>query len=201
MVSKVVIFKNGHFYDKQTHERFELKEDAELAITTNEYYVAQTTSPGEIPEILKSSERLAIELRKEKLYQNIRDYQKLLCQGTVLHVWMSINQNSNKTSDKADKQNQKYLFRIVLLEDLYVYIKSNWKEGRLWDCACVVMDEPTNHLCYFEEIEGKSLNEVYKNTFVHFFGNNGNPACNAIDRFWLDRDKEESKIRSLMKLS
>lgn len=201
MISKVVTFKNGHFYDKLTRERIELQDNAELAITTHSYCIAPTGIVGDISEELKSSEVLAKELFKSKESKDIRDYQKLFPAGTVLFVWMSINTDNQKSGGKTDKQNEKYLFKVVLDEDLYVYIKSNWKEGRLWDCACKVIEEPTNKLSYFEIVYGKSLNEVYKNTFVHFFGNNGNPACNAIDRFLHHPDNENSKIRTSMTLS
>ena len=46
----------------------------------------------------------------------------------------------------------------------------------------------------FEEIFCKSLNQIYKNTFVHYFGNEGNPSCNAIDRFYEDAAKGEKVI-------
>jgi hypothetical protein len=201
MISKAVIYKNGHFYDKQTHERFELVEGAELAITTHSRFVAETRSVGgDNIEIFKSEEVLAKKFELEKTREKISDYQRLLPQGSILFVWMSINPNINKNNEKTDKQNGKYLFKVILEEDLYAYIKSNWKEGRLCDCACTVIEEPTQKLSYFEMVDGKSLNEVYKNTFVHFFGNNGNPACNAIDRFLIDENNEDSKIRSLMTL-
>ena len=41
MVSKIVIYKNGHFYDKQTNERFELVNDAELAIKHTMHKIKQ----------------------------------------------------------------------------------------------------------------------------------------------------------------
>ena len=201
MISKVVTYKNGHFYDKETGQRFELAEGSELAITTYDNFKATTRGVGEVPDTLKSQQEIAIELKVAKDSKEIRDYQKIYSEGTILYVWMSINKDVKKPNGTTDKENQKYLFKVILDEDLYVYIKSNWKEGRLWDCACRIIEEPTNRLSFFEVVYGKSLNEVYKNTFVHYFGNNGNPACNAIDRFLVQPDDENLKIRNAMVLS
>ena len=46
----------------------------------------------------------------------------------------------------------------------------------------------------FEEVRGRSLNEVYKNTFVHYFGNNGSSSCNAIDRFYENKGQEKESL-------
>lgn len=73
-------------------------------------------------------------------------------------------------------------FEVELLEDLYMFIKDDWKiqEGKLYSCACIVRKTMTNSIAFFEKVYAQSLNEVYKNTYVHYFGNEGNPGlqCN-----------------------
>ena len=98
-------------------------------------------------------------------------------------------------------KNVTHEFKVELLEDLYLHLKSNWKlqEEKLYDCACVVRENISKTLDFFEEVYAESLNEVYKYTYVHYFGNEGNPACNAIDRFYDEPGKGEliiSRLRS-----
>ena len=66
--------------------------------------------------------------------------------------------------------------------------------GKLYSCACVVKTNISGKINYFEEVHATSLNHLYKSTYVHYFGNFGNPACNALDRFYEDHKNENSNL-------
>jgi hypothetical protein len=87
---------------------------------------------------------------------------------------------------------------VELLEDLYLFISKKKddenNEGKLYSCACVVRENTNNKIKFFEEIHATSLNELYKSTYVHYFGNFGNPACNALDRFYEKENDSDSNL-------
>jgi hypothetical protein len=166
--SKILIYINGHFYEKETGHRLEIQPGAEISITANVGTFCQAKTVGSSITVRDSVTQVN-EISRDP---DIKYFKKALNRGTMLYVSISIHE-----------------FRIELLEDLYFYLTSNSKdqekgEGRLYDCACVARQNTTRSVQFFEEIFGKSLNETYKRIFVHFFGNNGNPSCNAIDRFY-----------------
>lgn len=98
---------------------------------------------------------------------------------------MIFDRNTSLFFEIKIKQKQ-YIFEVKLLEELYAFKKKEWKNKtlRLYDCYCKVVNSTGEQIDYFEPIYGKSLNELYKNTYIHFFGNEGNPAVNALDRFY-----------------
>ncbi len=181
MESKNLIYKNGHFYDKHTKHRLDIADDAELTIVALEGCFLKTEPVGtwftDEPLDSASLEKL---IAKDPV---VGEYKKIMDAGKRLYVHITHN-------------GKYYQFEVLLKEDLYVYlpVKSKKDEGKLYDCACIVTANTNKGIEFFEEIKGKSLNEVYKNTFVHYFGNKGNPACNALDRFYEFPNDEDSTI-------
>lgn len=178
MESKNLVFKNGHFYDRATRKRVVLRNGAEICVVANAgdfVMPAPVGNPVQLP--LVSKRKLDFVLVESDKYQKIYEA------GSLLYFTIQRQVNGLKILHK---------FEVKLLEDLYFYFKDNWKikEYRLFDCACVVIQNVSDTIDFFEEVHAGSLNEVYKDTFVHFFGNDGNPACNALDKFY---DKEECK--------
>ena len=82
------------------------------------------------------------------------------------------------------------------MEDLYIYKKSNWKNGnyRLYDCICKVVENPTNDILHFHEITAKSLNNLYAEVFVTFFAHQGSTATNAFNSFYTDPNNLASTL-------
>lgn len=193
MISKLIIYKNGHFYDKSSKQRLSLRNGAELLIAGDDFLFEETEPAGIKPKELSSQLDLANELKKLFSQKMVLKYEKLFNSGKKLYFYISIS---------TDIEKFKYEFEVELLEDLYVHIKPDWQkqEGRLYDCACKVINCVSKNIDFFEPVYGRSLNELYKNTYVHFFGNEGNPACNAMDRFFETNNNEDTKIRNKIKI-
>ncbi len=193
MITKILTYKNGHFYDKTTGERLEIRDGIDFSITCaldNDFYAAppagnykvEALSSAELLEQIKSDTEISSYSKRynknDKLYFSIK---RLYKGGIVSHE-----------------------FEAELLEDLYFFHKKHWKKDdfRLYDCACKLVANTSKTIEFFEPVYAKSLNELYKSTFVHYFGNKGNPACNALDRFY-DKQGEPEKtigrIRTLVK--
>lgn len=172
MESKELVYKYGHFYDNATHQRLALREGANIRIAALASDFITTSPVGKWPKDILDAKAKEAAVKAEK---NLKGNKKICEQGTFLYF--SIPRTKNKIRVNHE-------FKVKLLEDLYVYIKEGQDKDRLYDCTCTVIENISNTIDFFEEIKAKSLNEAYKNTYVHFFGNKGNPACNALDRFY-----------------
>lgn len=187
MESRNLIFRGGHFYDVETKQRVALREGAEVCLVSDSVTFLPTVPAGEWPLAVKSEQQ-----KKETIQSDteIADFRRIYSAGQVLYF------NINRL---AGGKRQFHEFAIELLEDLYLYRKSKWQkqDERLYDCACVVKNNISGSLEFFEPVYANSLNELYKNTYVHYFGNNGSPTCNAIDRFYEQAGHEELNIGRL----
>ena len=186
MESKELIYKNGHFYDQKTKKRVRISDGANINITALPEYFMPFTPVGVHPLEVLSSEEKQNKILNEL---NLSKHEKIFNKGSFLYF--AIHRQTDK------KRIVTHEFKVELLEDLYLFLKKDWKlqEERLYECACVVRENTTGTIDFFEEINAESLNEIYKYTFVHYFGNDGNPACNAIDRFYDQPGNEESTLR------
>lgn len=191
MQSKNLIYKNGHFYDASSGKRTGIKDSAKVCVVALEKDFISCDPAGIWP--LKISDNKVLEM-KIKSDKEISNFKKIFQKGDLLYFTIP-----RKVKDIETKHE----FEVELLEDLYLFMKNSWKlqEGKLYDCACVVKKNICNTIEYFEEVHAQSLNEVYKNTYVHYFGNEGNPACNAIDRFYEKQGKEGLKLRRYRKFN
>lgn len=174
MITKILTFKNGHFYDMTTKERLEIKEGIEFSITcaeNDDFYKARPA--GTFP--LESHIDVLEQIQNDS---SITKYKKIFSAGKTLYFAI--------TRMEDDLFPIVHEFEVDLKQDLYFYYNKSWKlkEYRLYDCHCQLVGNPSNTIDFFEYVYGKSLNELYKNTFVHYFGNKGNPASNALDRFY-----------------
>lgn len=169
-----LIYKNGHFYDKNSKMRISLADSTEIVMVTPDNSLVLSTPIGTKRKPLTYEEQQKILKSKD-----IDNQLKLLSNGQILYFEIAVRSKSGDLNHP--------IFEVELLEDLYIYYKKTWKlrEFRLWECACVVR-KIHNSLpySYFEEIYATSLNELYKNTYIHYFGNKGNPAINAADNFY-----------------
>lgn len=174
MVSKNLIYKNGHFYDSKSGKRIGIKDNAEVCIVAADKDFISFSPAGKYPLGIKEDSVKENEIKSDKTISQSKRIRK---RGELLYFYI------NHSKDGLEAHHE---FEVELLEDLYMYLKNDWKiqEGKLYDCACVIRKTLTHSIEYFEKVYAQSLNEVYKNTYVHYFGNEGNPACNAIDRFY-----------------
>lgn len=182
MESKNLVFKNGHFYDRATRKRVVLRNGAEICVVAN---AADFVNPAPVGNPVQQP--LGSERKLDFVLVESNKFQKIYDAGTLLYFTIQRQVEGLKVMHK---------FEVKLLEDLYFYFKDNWKmkEYRLFDCACVVIQNVSATIDFFEEVHAGSLNEVYKDTFVHFFGNDGNPACNALDKFYDNAGCKEEDV-------
>jgi hypothetical protein len=175
MITKILTYKNGHFYDKITKERLEIKEGIDFSITcagNDDFFKAKPA--GKYPLEPLAAKELKAQIDSDS---NISKYKRVYERGKRLYFEIARLESENPVN---------HVFEIELLEELYLYYNNSWKlkEYRLYDCCCQLIGNPSETLDFFEWVYGKSLNELFKNTFVHYFGNKGNPASNALDRFY-----------------
>ena len=187
MESKDFIYKNGHFYDKITEKRVGIVDGAKICIIAPSESFTSFLPAGRYPLKILSRGDKEFEIRNQP---DLAKWRKIYDKGHSLYF--SITRSVGEITIVHE-------FKVELMEDLYLYVKKGWKQqdGKLYDCACIVRENISRSIDFFEEVNAGSLNEAYKYTFVHYFGNDGNPACNAIDRFYDSPGKEENKLRRL----
>jgi uncharacterized pyridoxamine 5'-phosphate oxidase family protein len=178
MISKNLKYINGHFYDKDTGKRIALKDNIEVSIASDDKNFVPTKPAGNKPEYILNPDEKLIEVSSDP---KVKQSKKVFDAGKILYFCIP-------------KKNA--WFKAELLEDLYLFLskKTKKKEGKLYSCACVVRANINDKISFFEEIHATSLNELYKSTYVHYFGNFGNPACNALDRFFEDSKDDKSNL-------
>jgi hypothetical protein len=175
MVSKELIYINGHFYDSEGNKRIVLKDNIRVTFTTDADNFLSAKPAGHKPEHILDTEAKKQEVESDK---KVNRYKRVFEVGKVLYFHIP----------KEDAW-----FQVKLLEDLYMFLNQKTKklEGKLYSCVCILTANINHKVPFFEEVYATSLNELYKSTYVHYFGNIGNPACNAIDRF-LEKPYEEN---------
>jgi hypothetical protein len=141
MISRNVIFKYGHFYDRETDKRISLVEDSTYCI------LGEKSTDFEIGKIVgktykeKSISVLRNELEEKKEAKKIEIFKLIFDRNTSLFFKIKINQ-------------KQYIFEVKLLEELYAFKKGNWKNKtlRLYDCHCKVVGSVGEYIVYLENL-------------------------------------------------
>ncbi|MBK9391759.1 MAG: hypothetical protein IPN68_16795 [Bacteroidetes bacterium] len=182
MIVAHTIYKNETFYQKEDNKAITFIEGAE--------YIIFSAEEGKMNE--RKKEREATNHNEEekriqvKTTRGIDSFRRILKEDTLLYFVIS-----NRGYD--------YKFEVKILEDLYLHHKAGWKslEEKLFPCECELIGVVHGSKEKAEPIKAHSLNELYKKTYVYFFRNDGNPACNAITRFFTEKDKVISTLNYL----
>lgn len=167
MKSINLIYKNGHFYNADSKKRILFKDGEEFCIVSKKTDFGEAPSAGRVPKKILSSEELLNLLKKK----GITDFHKICKKNDIL--LFSIH------TDKT------YTFKVLLFEDLYLYRHEKGSDYKLFDCQVKTIENVEDYIDFFEPVYGKSLSDVRKCTYVHYFGNNGNPSANALTDFML----------------
>ncbi len=174
-----VVFRNGHFYDKLTDSLVTLYNEREaVLVVSHADDLILETAEKEVLIPLASKEKLQVVKGKCDVYR------KIFSQGESLFVDV---RNGNK----------KVQVEVELCEDLYLYKQRKWKvaDEVLFECICkvkLVDGRPLKKI-----ILGASLNDLYKQMYVHFNLNDGNPASNAITAYYINRADKRKNIDSI----
>lgn len=193
MKSHTLVYLNGHFYDQFTRERVALADNQPYVVVGEVGHFRANTPIG-----IKVSEPLPeLEIEASLLLKifdgKIKRYHLLLEAGNKLYFQI-------RCSVEGSANFGDFLFEVELLEALFAYLPTG-KAGypRVFDCACQIVNMVgDNQLKYFEPVYGKSLNDLYKSTYVHYFWNLGNPASNALNRFYLDMQLQGMRVKDLI---
>jgi hypothetical protein len=181
-------YRNGSFYHPQTGARVAIADGTEVMVKIPDGVDLLPAPPaGTWPLLLLEPEQQLEVLQASKAHPR---FKKILNRGSEVYFTIARKEGNAKTS--------RYTFEVKLLEDLYFYGKENSPAPeRIYPCACAVINNVNSNLPFFEEVYAQSLNELYKNTYVHFFGNSGHATCNVFDRFYTDPADEQTTIHKL----
>lgn len=177
MRSLNIVSQYGHLYDRETGRRLELVPDSEYYIIGDSDRAFKYYTLEQEPN-LRKEEVIIASIENEPGFDT---HKKVLEANSTLYF---------RLFDPFAGEQHK--FRVVLLEPLFIYSKKHWvtrkdgRKGALYDCHCKLEENLGGSLRFFDQLYAKSLNEMYKKSFVHYFGNKGNPACNAFEKFFTD---------------
>ena len=180
-----IIYKNNKFYDTTTNTRIYPKDGARFLLAGDNQDFLDRDPLNEEPHksLLLSSENKEAQVKEIK---NLEKYKLFLKKGEKLYF------EFNLTKRKSENEAEHYRFWLELSEDLYLHTCKNWKADALPElhaCHCVVRDEVTENLEFFERIYAKSLNEAISKTRQFYFPNQGTPGASAYLMF-----KNEARI-------
>ncbi|WP_375560651.1 hypothetical protein ACE193_23640 [Bernardetia sp. OM2101] len=191
MESINITFQHGHIYNSKTKERIVLEENVNYVLFFEKESDMKIGSFDK-PTKIRSAAEICDEL---KLDANVTHIKKLKSAGSYLYFFIK-----EKNENKEEGVRKQSCFRITLLEDLFLYTSSKWKNkdsregGMLADCACVVDESKDDELPFFERIYAKSVTSVCKMTHIHYFGNAGSPSKNSFDSVYLFDMKSKSYL-------
>lgn len=180
MDSRNVIFSHGHFYDRKTNERIVLRDGASFSIAGIDSDFLKADFVGKKNAAIRSA---------EQMQQVITADNRIVASKKMYNAGTSLFFNLHKSG-------RTHVFRLALLEDLYLVQKKKGDFQHLYECSCVVTENPGRTIpgYAFEPVYATSLNELIKITYVHYFGNSGNPARNVLITCYDNPADEKSLI-------
>ena len=189
MKSFNIIFKNNKFYQFDTGKRVYPKDGGIFLLVSDDENFAEN-DPLNLPfnEDVKNSEA---KLEEVKQLKNLKSYALMLPADTILYFSFSLNKKKN------ENESMKYGFRLRLLEDLYLYCATSWRENKpaeVCDCKCVVEQDFYPNVDYFEPIYANSLNEAYSKTRQFYFPNQGTPGASI---YVVMKTEEEETLKEV----
>lgn len=175
MKSYEAIYSKGHLVDVKTGKRIFLKRGEKFIITGQDEHFEEKDALKNIHEIRNAQEKYDY-LRKNYEGEFLI---KIADKDTTLEFGINITKPTNE--DKKEK----FRFKAVLLEDLYMHSKGGKKEKdwTLCDCTCEVSECIEGELNLFEPLQSKSLNALYTEMVGFYFNGQRNPACNAFKTY------------------
>lgn len=148
--------------------RFETRAGKEIRIKEGAEMKLIGESSDFLPKeiIVKTSENLLKEIKNGEF----NSFKCILQTGTILYF---------KSKDKQCK--------AELLEDLYLTYKSHLTDKRqisIYPSACIMTNDSIT-------IKSTSLNDLFKDVFIKFYGDDGAPSANAFTTFFTDSSLEK----------
>jgi hypothetical protein len=190
MKSIDAVYRFGNLYNRKTLKRILMEDGAEIAIVLNESDVL-TEDPNLKPDEILDSEKKREQIKAFLPNEASGKIWKLFKEKKYLYFQISAG-----VKRKNGVEPIHFLFKLKLLEDLYIYNKKeDPKYARFWDCHCLV-EECLSKFEFFEPLYCTSLNDAYTKTYELYFAMFGKSTANAFDRFYESKDLKEP-IRKL----
>lgn len=187
-----IVYKYGHLYDKNTQKRLIIKDGAKITITIDTKDLLEK-DPNIIEMEILNNEKKEMQIKEFSDRLGMKSFTKILSAGEFLYFRIKAGVR------KGDEQTEPFqsVFRVRLLEDLYVYNKTkDVTDVSFFECQCEV-EKCMTELEFFESIRAASLNDAYTKTYELYFAMFGKSTANAFKRFFLDASLEKV-IRSLI---
>ncbi len=172
-----VVFQNGHFWDASTRKRLIPKPGSKFALLSDDDSFQEHDPLNMPPAEIRSPESMKALVLSEP---NLSRYSLLLEAGTLLSFRLGLGRRD------MPEERMEYVFEVKLLEDLYIYDKSDWAKTTkpaCFDCACVVQRESTGNLQFFEHVFGTSLNHLFENTSMLYYARKRSSSVNVFNEF------------------
>lgn len=164
----------GRLYDAQTGRRVEFAPGTPVLVVVRP---GRVLPPPPAAPPLRRREAQEAELRR-----TCRFFEHVAARGTELQV---------KIPGSRELGEAPLLLRVRLLEDLYFYDRpdrSRAHGSEFFACQCEVIGDHSGQMPDYAYPHGLSLNDLYKNAYLAFRQDGGNPSCNAAEEFlWEDR--------------
>jgi hypothetical protein len=197
-----ITFKHGHIYNTDTKQRLIVEEDVNYILIFEKEEDIQIGKFDE-PFELRTGGQIKASILSNPCVTHVK---KIADKGTHFYFYISADDENDIEVENTNRINTKHsLFTITLLEDLFLYSSSDWKNqdlkdlGKLADCQCVMDKSEDYEMPFFEKIFAKSITSVVKKTHVHYFGNSGSPSKNAFDSVYLNKSKNKSNALEVLR--
>ena len=181
MKSFNVTYKDGRFYEVGTDKLILFSPDIEAILIIDK--------DRDVKLIDKTEEKFSPLNADKKLEQVKKDslkYKKIFGTGERLYFYLPINKI-------------RHLVFVELLEDLYLYVGHHAKsdDAALFPCICQCHE--IENIEIKKTIVSPSLSDLFKRLYVHYNGNQGNPARNAFKIFLTNPGNSKSTLDSIRK--
>jgi hypothetical protein len=130
-----------------------------------------------------SSDKKKNQLLKRYIKYNII---KIAPAGTEFYFQFGLG----KHTEEEDIHDSKFVFKAIILEDLYIKskTKTTW---RMCECICEVNQKIQGKLNFdFEKVAANSLSELFANLISTYFNRKRSTACNAFTTFFIADNKQ-----------
>lgn len=182
------IIEHGKLYDQETKKRIHIHEGSNFIITIEERFLS-SEDPYNVFEDPASPDEILARIKAKEYYR----FKKLADRGSE----MSFTIKAGKRHEKAT-QAMECCFKVKLNEELYLIQKSAGDTaGVVFECNCVVEEEITKRLNFFEPVYAYSLNNAYMKTYDSYFSLYGKPTANIYNHFYLHQNKDRLFLADL----
>lgn len=194
MKSYNIVFKNNKFYEAEAGKRV-FPKDGGIFLIASDSECFEDNDPLNLPHQPQSILNTAEKLQELLDLENLKSYSLFLPANT--HLFFKVSLSKKKNTQEA----MHYEFRLTLLEDLYLYYSTTWKDNSFaesFNCKCIVDVDVLGNVGFFEPIYANSINEAYSKTRQFYFANQGTAGASAYKVMKLENNMALEDCRNLI---